>query len=203
MDAAAPRPPDTIVAIVGRLAPNNPATIVRPLAAADEPFCRALFDEDRRAQFAPLDVGDLVQALLDQQFRARQVGYARAFPGAEHGVIEHAGVAVGRLIVDFARGAPPSAASDETASSPLASSAPAVRAVHLIDIVIAAAARGHGIGTDVISSLAHAALALGATRLTLSVLQTNDRARRLYERLGFVAAAAVAGSHIVMVKPLP
>lgn len=198
MGIAAPPPPDTIV---GRLAPNDPATIVRPLAAADEPFCRALFDEDRRAQFAPLDVGDLMRTLLDQQFRARQIGYARAFPGAEHGVIEHAGAAVGRLIVDFARGAPPSAGSGETASAPAVSFAPAKRAVHLIDIVIAAAARGRGIGTDVISSLADAALAAGATRLTLSVLQTNVRARRLYERLGFVAA--VAGSHIAMVKPLP
>jgi ribosomal protein S18 acetylase RimI-like enzyme len=204
VSAAAPRPPGTIVA---RLIPSDPATLVRPLAPADEPFCRALFHADRGARLAPLGDDDLVRTLLDQQLRAQQISYARAFPDAEHAVIEHAGAAVGRLIVVLSRGAPPRAASDQNASGTICSdeiaSAPPAscgHAVHLVDIVLAEAARGCGIGTDVICSLARAALAMGATRLTLSVLQTNDRARRLYEQLGFVAVAA--GSHVAMVKPL-
>ena len=63
--------------------------------------------------------------------------------------------------------------------------------------------RGRGIGTDVIESLARAASAVGATRLTLSVLRANDRAGRLYARLGFTAIAADAGAgHVLMVRPL-
>ncbi|WP_170149866.1 GNAT family N-acetyltransferase [Rhodoplanes roseus] len=164
--------------IVGALLPGDPATLVRPLAPADASFCRALFDQDRGAQLAPLGDAALVRTLLDQQYRAQQIGYARACPNAEHAVIEHAGVPVGRLIV-----------------------AVTGDAVHLVDIVLAVAARGCGIGTDVIGRLARTASARGAARLTLSVLQANERARRLYARLGFVAVAT--GSHVAMVKLLP
>ncbi|NVO13402.1 MAG: GNAT family N-acetyltransferase [Rhodoplanes sp.] len=200
MSVAAPRPPDTIV---GRLVPSDPATVVRPLAPADEQFCRALFHEDRAARFASLGAsGHLLATMLDQQFRAQQTGYGRSFPHAEHLLIEHVGAAVGRLIVAVERAALPMAATDETLPEGSTSLARAGdRTVHLVDIVLAAAARGHGIGTDVINSLLRAAAGMGATRLTLAVLQTNDGARRLYERLGFVATTG--GSHIVMVKSLP
>ena len=94
--AAAARPADDIVA---RLAPRDPATSVRPGVPADAPFRRALFDEERAAVFAALGDADRMRALLAQQYRAREEGYAHAFPHAAHGVIEHAGKPVGTLIV--------------------------------------------------------------------------------------------------------
>jgi ribosomal protein S18 acetylase RimI-like enzyme len=52
----------------------------------------------------------------------------------------------------------------------------------------------------VIESLARAARDIGATRLSLEVLFSNAHARRLYERLGFIATDA--GFNIAMVKRL-
>ncbi|MDC7787482.1 GNAT family N-acetyltransferase [Rhodoplanes sp. TEM] len=162
---------------MARLAPVDPATAVRPLVPSDTGFCRALFDADRGPRFAALGDDALVRTLLDQQFRAQQAAYAGSFPAAEHGVIAHGGAPAGRLIV--------------AVSGP---------AVHLVDIVLAETARGHGIGTDVIEALARVARAHGFSRMTLSVAAENAPARRLYARLGF--AGTPAGSHIAMVRSL-
>lgn len=157
--------------------------VVRAMTAADAAFDRQLFDEDRGAPFAPLRLdGPMLTLLLDQQFRAQQSGYRNAFPDAGHFVIEHAGTAIGRLTTAL-RGDGDS------------------RALHVISIVLSASAQKRGVGTDVMHRLGGAALAQGATRLTLSVLRGNDGARRFYERLGF-SAVGDDGAHIAMVKPL-
>jgi ribosomal protein S18 acetylase RimI-like enzyme len=180
--------------IVGLLSLTDPQTHIRRLTAADEAFCRALFHEQRAAQFAPLGLSKTVlHAMLDQQFEAQRIAYARQFPDAEQFIIEYAGADVGRVIL--AQRQRPEALSDSHTPLPAE-----VSTLHLVDITIVAAARCRGIGSDVIGSVARAAHALGATRFTLSVLQTNDAAQRLYERLGFVTATD--GVHIAMVRHL-
>lgn len=191
MPTIAPTPPTPIADL---LACSDPACHLRRLTAADEPFCRSLFHEHRAAPFAPLGLSDeILRAMLDQQFGAQRIGYARQFPDAEHFIIAHAGVDVGRLILTLQR---------SPAGSPEADAKPSPHGVtlHLIDILIAAAARRRGIGSEIIEMLARAAPAFGATRFSLSVLQSNDAARRLYERLGFVTIED--GVHITMMRPL-
>jgi ribosomal protein S18 acetylase RimI-like enzyme len=52
-------------------------------------------------------------------------------------------------------------------------------------LVVAEAARGKGIGTSLIEQACAYAGRQGCSALTLEVVDTNPRARRLYERLGF------------------
>jgi ribosomal protein S18 acetylase RimI-like enzyme len=58
----------------------------------------------------------------------------------------------------------------------------------LIDgLCVAQAARGRGVGTALIEALAVRSASLGYRELRLDVIDTNVRARALYERLGFRA----------------
>jgi len=181
MGNAAALPPGRLS---GRVAPRNPDTALRPLTAADEAFARKLFQEERGAQFAPLGLnGAMLTALLDQQYRAQQAGYRAAFPQAERFVIEHRGKAAGQLMTALVESA-------------------GELTLHLIDITVSTDARGRGIGIDVVAALEQAACASGAIRFQLAVLDGNEAARRLYQRLGFIAVDAGAGSHIGMVKAL-
>jgi ribosomal protein S18 acetylase RimI-like enzyme len=174
--------PPGIDSIAGLIVPGSPQTTIRPVRAADEPFLRALFYDDRAAEFVGMGLPEaMVTLLLDQQLRAQQAGYRQTCPEAEYLLIEHAAAPVGRLTVALLAG--------ET--SP---------ALHILDMVVLTAARRRGIGTDVIESLARAARDIGATRLSLEVLFSNAHARRLYERLGFIATDA--GFNIAMVKRL-
>jgi ribosomal protein S18 acetylase RimI-like enzyme len=52
-------------------------------------------------------------------------------------------------------------------------------------VCVAAAARGLGIGTALLGAAAEVARSVGAAAVRLSVVDTNPRARALYERLGF------------------
>lgn len=54
-------------------------------------------------------------------------------------------------------------------------------------IVVRADSRGRGIGTALLRGVVEVARATGARTIRLDVVDTNPGARRLYERLGFVA----------------
>lgn len=54
-------------------------------------------------------------------------------------------------------------------------------------IFVTAAARGRGVGTALLQAIAQEARGRGYDRLRLDVINTNPRARALYERFGFVA----------------
>jgi ribosomal protein S18 acetylase RimI-like enzyme len=56
-------------------------------------------------------------------------------------------------------------------------------------ICVAQAARGHGIGSRLIDAICDEARQRGYSEVRLDVIDTNERARALYERLGFVAIA--------------
>lgn len=54
-------------------------------------------------------------------------------------------------------------------------------------ICVTANARGHGVGSALIDRICDEGMLLGYRSVRLDVVDTNDRARALYERLGFVA----------------
>jgi ribosomal protein S18 acetylase RimI-like enzyme len=63
------------------------------------------------------------------------------------------------------------------------------RGLELEKVYVAAGRTGRGIGSALIERAVALAEALGEPRVWLDVLKTNAGARRLYERLGFVARA--------------
>jgi ribosomal protein S18 acetylase RimI-like enzyme len=56
---------------------------------------------------------------------------------------------------------------------------------HLVAMWVAPHARGSGIGAALTQAVVDWAATQGAPRILLGVAEDNDRARRLYERLGF------------------
>ena len=56
---------------------------------------------------------------------------------------------------------------------------------HLLAIVVAESVDGHGVGQRLMAELDTDARSRGATTMSLNVFVANDRARRLYARLGF------------------
>lgn len=65
---------------------------------------------------------------------------------------------------------------------------PVEKGVFLMDgIFVAAEARGQGVGTALLKAVEAEARACGQTRVRLDVIDTNPRARALYERAGFEA----------------
>ncbi len=55
-------------------------------------------------------------------------------------------------------------------------------------IFVSAQARGHGVGSALLSAILEKAKVLGCSKVRLDVIDTNPRARALYERSGFTPA---------------
>jgi ribosomal protein S18 acetylase RimI-like enzyme len=142
---------------------------LRPVQDEDASFLFALFAETQD-QLAALRADQaLWRSLVEMQFRGRQSSFAALYPDAEDSVLEDEnGEPVGRLLLDrpFARQGNPHA-----------------NRWRIVDIALLTAARGHGLGTQVLQRLQDRAAACDAG-LELQVDPTNP-ARRLYERLGF------------------
>ena len=100
------------------------------------------------------------EAFLRMQFNTQTTYYRNVFPSMEYQIILRDGQPVGRFIVDRAE-----------------------KELRLIDIALLAEDRGAGIGGRLIQEL------LGEAQRTKKAVvlhvETFNRARRLYERLGF------------------
>ncbi|HEX8071198.1 MAG TPA: GNAT family N-acetyltransferase [Pyrinomonadaceae bacterium] len=143
-----------------------PALTLRPVAPEDEGFLFTLYASTRADEFAPMGLSEAQLApLLRMQFEAQRRAYNARYPAAGHQLILLDGQPAGRIWV-----------------------AREADAFTLVDIALLPAARGGGLGTRLIKDLiAEADSAARPVRLT--VLKSNDGARRLYERLGFVVTA--------------
>jgi hypothetical protein len=116
------------------LTPRNPAITIRPVTSTDHAFCRALFDAQFAPMFAPLGLdAPTLSMMRGQQFQAQTIGLSRSNPNAGAFVIAQDDAPVGRVVVDLV-------------------AEPAGLTLHPIDIALIAAARGHGIGSDVIDT---------------------------------------------------
>lgn len=115
----------------------------------------------------------MIHPFLKLQWTAQQHSYSLQYPGAEHLILAYDGQKVGQVLV-------------------VRSSA----SLSLVDLSVIPAWRNQGFGTLFIQEL-QAEAAAASIPIHLSVLQNNDRALRLYERLGF-RHKAYSGLHIQM-----
>ncbi|MET3802754.1 ribosomal protein S18 acetylase RimI-like enzyme [Clavibacter michiganensis] len=69
-----------------------------------------------------------------------------------------------------------------------------------LGMAIVPSARGRGVGRALLVALVDAVRASGAPAVSLSVEDGNDRARALYESLGFVPVGREGGSDVLLLR---
>jgi ribosomal protein S18 acetylase RimI-like enzyme len=144
---------------------------LRPVVDADRAFLVDLYASTREEELAQVDWDEPAKrAFIEHQFAAQDGHYRGNYPGATLDLIEVDGERAGRLYVH--RGP---------------------RDIRIMDIALAPAFRGRGIGTALLQSLIDEAEGSGR-KLSIHV-EMNNPARFLYGRLGFLPA----GEHGVYV----
>ncbi|MBO9557902.1 MAG: GNAT family N-acetyltransferase [Caulobacter sp.] len=162
-----------------REAPSPPSFALRPEVEGDIFFRLALFRASRGPGWDQVPLPpEMVDKLMEQQFRAQTLGYRASFPNAQLEIVTVDSAPVGRL------------ATDRDA-----------RGVHLIDIALIPERRGQGIGEAILRGLMAEAAGAG-TPVTLQVARDNPGAQRLYFRLGFVLTE-VNDTHLSLRWPAP
>lgn len=155
---------------------------LRPATPADEPWQLAIYAGTRADELALTGWPPAqCEAFVRQQHEAQQQHYRRHFPRSVCHLV----------VVDGGSGGAP-----DTVAGRLWLDERADR-LHILDIALLPAWRGQGLGTRCLQALAAAA---GERALGIQV-ELNNPARRLYERLGFVADGAPQGLHQAMVRP--
>ena len=138
---------------------------LKPAQPEDEEFLFRLFAESQEhlAVFRPNEA--LYQSLLEMQYRGRKLSYAAQYPQAVDSILciedeAKGAMPVGRLLVDCQPDC-----------------------WRIVDIALLAAHRGKGLGSW---ALEHCQRECGAAAGKLALAgKPDNRARRLYERLGF------------------
>lgn len=160
-----------------------PALAARGLALRDArlddlPALADLYASTRDEELAPLGWPEQFRRqFLDQQFQAQHRHYVTHYPQAGYWVLAAGAQLAGRLYVQRAAA---TYAGDDL----------------VIDISLAPALRGGGLGSVLLTALQQRAGAAGRG-LSLSVHVHNTRAQRLYRRLGFALTAA-GDTHLSM-----
>ena len=158
---------------------------VRDASGRDEPWLKHLFSVSQPAMEALASLPDGIgEALVTMQYAARQAHFQAHWPRAVQRVIElRAGNEPDR--------APPSQAVGALWADD------GEQAIHVLDIAVLPCWRGQGIGTCCLQALLAAA---GRRQLPVTLQVASDNpARRLYERLGFVPAGTDDGSNLPMI----
>lgn len=134
---------------------------MRPALPDDEAFLYELYRTTRIEEMVGWGWDDAQQeTFLRLQFTAQRYHYDAAYPEADHKILLRDNRPAGRLLVLRSEGE-----------------------ILLVDIALLPAERGAGIGASLIQNLLDEADQAGKS-VTLHVAKDN-RARRLYERLGF------------------
>jgi ribosomal protein S18 acetylase RimI-like enzyme len=135
---------------------------LRPAAPEDEPFLRRVYASTRADELARVPWTDeMKRAFCDMQFDAQAADYRSRWSDMAYDVVLVGGRPAGRFWRTFTP-----------------------ENVHVLDLAILPEFRGRGAGTALLRSVLDEAAASGRTA-SISVEKLN-RARRLYERLGFV-----------------
>jgi len=141
-----------------------PAITLRPVQADDSEFLCAVYGSSREQELAQVPwSADQREAFVRFQFESQQQHYQTEYPDAEHQIILADGQPAGRLYVDRRVGE-----------------------IRIMDITLLTAMRGQGAGSRLIGELMEEARQSGK-RLTIYV-ESFNRSRRLFERLGFNVA---------------
>lgn len=151
---------------------------LRAATPADEAWQLAIYASTRADELAQTGWSpEQCEAFVRQQHQAQRQHYARHFPDSVcHLVLVKDDEIAGRLWVD------------ERPDR-----------LHILDIALLPAWRGQGLGTSCLRALADQAEASGRA-LGIQV-EIHNPARRLYERLGFVADGRSQGLYQAMQKP--
>jgi ribosomal protein S18 acetylase RimI-like enzyme len=153
--------------VAGHLPPAQLTRIVdlRPVASGDREFLYRLYTSTRTDELAVVPWnGAQKAAFLRMQFDAQDAWYREQYPQASFDVVRVNGESAGRLYVDRRE--------DE---------------VRIVDIALMPEHRGRGIGTALLERILDEADE-ARTSVTIHV-ERGNRARELYERLGFVEVA--------------
>ncbi|MGI5419921.1 GNAT family N-acetyltransferase [Actinomadura luteofluorescens] len=142
-------------------APPPPPPGFRAFTSADVPALAALMWDAYRGTPDEADVGD-VQGAVREIHLTMAGEYGTFLPEASF-VAEYEGRPVGGALVTLYRDVP-----------------------LLAFLFTAPAHAGRGLGQGLVQAVMHALAAQGHDTLTLAVTRRNRRARRLYDRLGFV-----------------
>lgn len=149
---------------------------LRPIEEADQPFLERVYASTRAEELALVDWSDeQTQAFVAMQFAAQSAHYAQHYTGMSADVVLVDGEPAGRLLV---------------ARWP--------REIRIVDISLLPEHRGGGAGTALLRDV----LAEGDREgkpVTIHV-ERGNRARELYERLGF-AEIGDAGAHALLERP--
>lgn len=149
------------------------AVAVRPETAADEAFLRDLYASTRDEELAVVGWTEQQRrAFCDSQFTLQRAALGTEFPDADSGIVLVDRQPAGRLLIDRTGDA-----------------------IQVVDIALLPEHRGRGVGTSLLQVVLDEAMRENRS-VSLHVLLTN-RARRLYERLGFIAVGD-AGLSVVM-----
>lgn len=138
---------------------------LRAAVAGDRSFLLDLFREARPWLAWTDGDRDFVENLYEQQYQAMRAGQEALYPEHLDFVIERTGQRVGRLVVDLGHAA-----------------------WRISELHVLAAARGRGIGSDVVRSLQSAAGSMHLP-ITLSTPMLGSNGRAVYERLDFRVTA--------------
>lgn len=146
--------------------PNNlrlPGNLaLRPAREGDRGFLEQLYRSTRNDLRSLEAEPEMVESLIDMQYRARHSGYGQQFPDAWSFIVEYATEPIGQLMLDFTSGR-----------------------IHLVDIAFVPTARDKGFGTQVLRALQIVAAQVWAP-ITLTVHPLKVGVRRLYASLGFL-----------------
>ncbi len=151
------------------------AMALRPRAEGDAGLLLALYAATRQAELAMTDWDDEQRrAFLAMQLRAREQHRDATRPHADLAMVTLEGTAIGQLDLHRAE------------------------AIEVLEIALIPGLQGRGLGTALLGLVLAEADERGIpTRLHV---EDGNPARRLYERLGFVAVG-VTGFHVAMERP--
>ena len=144
------------------------AVSLRRETEGDLEFLKDLYAASRERELAVLvDWGDdQKREFLEQQFNAQRSHYLKHYADARFDIIERSGSPIGRLYV-----------------------AELTQEIRLMDIALMPAARNCGTGGKICSEIMARATRLG--KIVSLHVEDDNPAKRLYERLGFVAVGDV------------
>jgi len=153
------------------------APTLRPITDADLDFLHRLYATTREEELARVPWTDEQKALfVRQQFEAQHAWWTEHYPGATFDVVLLRGEPIGRLYVDRWE-----------------------REIRIVDIALMPEWRGSGIGTGLFRRVFAEGDAAGKP-VSIHV-EVFNRARQLYERLGFEYREGGTDVYLLMVRP--
>lgn len=144
---------------------------------ADLAFVYALYASTRADEMRIVPWDDAQKnAFVQQQFFAQKSHYEKHYPECQFLIVERSGEPIGRIYIDRAR-----------------------EEIHVLDITLAPAARGAGIGGRLMQDLIDEGAASGRS-VSIHVENFNP-AQRLYERLGFERVSEYGVYYLMIRRP--